>query len=326
MKENHIKTIDKETTIYYYILKRQYYERYLNTLHEEQTQYEIINNEHDKTYRNVLSDLDEAVEIINEALKLKGNNKIKEEEIERYNNSFITNQYKNRQADIVYKLKTNNTFFLIEHQSKQDYSMPFRLQEYKLEIAKSAINIKKLKTKGYDIPVVIPIVVYTGSNQWKASLNLEQIKDERLKNIDLGKYNVVDMNKYTKEELLNNKHLIYKVFLMEKEKDKTKIIETLKKAMTTLEKSKKQKLVDILIATQRGKIDKDEIKKLTEGMQGGEEHMIRALDIIREDGIKIGRKEGIRIILTNMSKKGLKIEEIMEITGLSKKEIEQVQN
>ena len=68
------------------------------------------NNEHDKIFRDVLSIKEEALILINKALKPK--EKIKEE-IELYNNRFITSKYKYRELDIIYKVDlvfiNNNT-------------------------------------------------------------------------------------------------------------------------------------------------------------------------------------------------------------------------
>lgn len=72
-------------------------------------------------------------------------NQKEKEEIEKYNSSFINKTFQNKEADIVYKLKDKNIFFLIEHQSKIDYSMPFRLLEYEVAIIRSAIDKSKIK-------------------------------------------------------------------------------------------------------------------------------------------------------------------------------------
>ena len=78
-----------------------------------------------------------AVLIINKAT----NAKIKIEDIEKYKSSFINKLFQNREADTVYKMKDKNIFFLIEHQTKIDYSMTFRILEYQ-------VNWKKYKHRG----------------------------------------------------------------------------------------------------------------------------------------------------------------------------------
>ena len=52
----------------------------------------------------VLDQKEEAVKFINKTLKLN----IKKEEIEKYNSSFISKTFQNKEADIVYKIKDKN--------------------------------------------------------------------------------------------------------------------------------------------------------------------------------------------------------------------------
>ena len=75
----------------------------------------------------------------------------------------------NEEADVVYKLKGKNEFFLIEHQSKVDYRMPFRILKYEMAIVESAIDEKECKKKDYLYPRVNAIVLYTGKQKWNVS-------------------------------------------------------------------------------------------------------------------------------------------------------------
>ena len=102
--------------------------------------------------------------------------------------------FQNREADIVYKYKDKNIFFLIEHQTKIDYTMPYRIVEYEIEIMKSAVDIRKIKNKEYKLPLVVPIVLYTGKKKWDAKRYLEE-SQETLDGVKIkaGNYNLVDM-------------------------------------------------------------------------------------------------------------------------------------
>ena len=118
-----------------------------------------INNEHDKIFRTVLDKKTDVSKFLNKFLGLK----IKTEELEKYNSSYIDPKFKNKEADIVYRIKDKNIFLLIEHQTKIDKKMPIRLHEYSTEIMASAMEENKYKS----IPSVIPIVLYTGKTKWK---------------------------------------------------------------------------------------------------------------------------------------------------------------
>ena len=342
--------IDKKTDIYYTIINREdiikfTYEDYLilrkqqrkkliNTICEEIESYEAfehdeIVHEHDKTYRKILNNPKQAVYIINKVLKAE----IMEEEIEKYSNRYITAGWKDKEVDIIYKLKGKNIFFLIEHQSEIDYSMPYRLEEYKLEIIKSAIDIKRIKTKDYEIPVVIPIVIYTGKRKWKVRLTLNETKDEKLKNLDLQKYNLIDINKENNEELLNSDKLIDKIFLIEKTNNEEELINILKKIIEkTKDEQDKECLREMITILLKGKIKKEEQEKLSLMLKKEEKGMIAVVEMLREEnrkreekGRREGRREGLKIVAGNMLHKGMKIDDIKDITGLTKKEIQEIE-
>ena len=117
-------------------------------------------------------------------------------------------------------LSDTDIFFLIEHQTKKDPSMPWRMAEYSIEIMKSAIDYSEIKQKQYKIPVVLPIVLYTGKVKWdiKKDIRDAQEKIEEYEGLEFGKYKIVDINDYTEEELLKEKTYLSKFMLIEKYK------------------------------------------------------------------------------------------------------------
>lgn len=133
-----------------------------------------INNEHDKLFKDLLSDSEEARKFINKFLQLE--EPIKENELELYNSSYITTEYKSKEVDIVYKKKNDDIYFLIEHQSTIDISMPYRIKNYVIEILRTAVDKSKIHQRGYDYPLVVPIVLYTGNKKWNAKLKFEDMQ------------------------------------------------------------------------------------------------------------------------------------------------------
>ena len=152
-------------TIKEYVLYKKQYILNNMTLNDINEEYQYINNSHDKIFRKVLEDKNNAIKIINRMLK---EDKVSIEEIEKYNSSYISSKLANSEADIVYKVINQDVFFLIEHQTKIDYSMPYRILKYELEIIESVLIDKNYKNKKYKYPIVIPIVLYTGNKKWNA--------------------------------------------------------------------------------------------------------------------------------------------------------------
>ena len=90
-----------------------------------------------------------------------------------------------------------------------------------MAIMESSIDKKKVKNKNYKLPIIYSFVIYTGNKKWNADNYIIE-KQENLmgvkKNI-FANFEVIDINNYTKEELLMNKSLISKMMLLEKAKN-----------------------------------------------------------------------------------------------------------
>ena len=244
--------------------------------------------------------------------------------------------FQNREADIVYKYKDKNIFFLIEHQTKIDYTMPYRILEYEIAIMKSAVDIRKIKNKEYKLPLVVPIVLYTGKKKWDAKRYLEE-SQETLDGVKIkaGNYNLVDINDFTKEELLQGKTLTSKIMLLEKSESTEETIEMLEKIIPGIKEEDEDLLKRIISILFGEKIGEEKTKKLIEKIDGGEEKMLALVDMIRNENkmyINMGRKEGIKEgkkqtyleIAKNLLKLKMPISQISEITKLPKEEIEKL--
>ncbi|MFR0922304.1 MAG: Rpn family recombination-promoting nuclease/putative transposase [Clostridia bacterium] len=287
-----------------------------------------MNHQHDKIFRTVLDRKSDALALINKAL----NTQLEVQDIEKYNSSFINKVFQNREADIVYKIKDRSIFILIEHQTKVDYLMPYRILEYEVAIMQSAIDLDKIKNKESKIPLVIPIVLYTGNKKWNAKKYLEE-NQEKIEGIEngLGNYNLIDINELTEKELLEDNSFISKMMLIEKSKNTENIVEILEKIVKITKEEDKDTLRRIISIILEEKIGITKAKELIEKMEGDEGNMLAVVDMIRRENqmyIEIGKKEGelkekIKIV-TNMLKEKFNIETIQKITGINKEEIEKI--
>ncbi len=209
--------------------------------------------------------------------------------------------------------------------------MSYRIEEYKLEIIKSAIDMKKIATKNDKMPTVIPIVIYTGKEKWKARVYYNQIEDKRFKNIDLLKYNLLDINEYERKELLKSNYFIDKVFLMEKTRNVNEFFEIAKRIIQNTNKEENREYLRIILKTTvKEKIGEEKTQQLLKEMEGEDVKMLENVSIMidkemnaaRKKGMKEGMKEGIKSVVRMMLQKGMKIKEIEELTGLKIEEIE----
>ena len=295
----------------------------LQKVEEEQAKY-YVNNENDKIFRTILDNKEEAVNFINDTLKIK----ISKDEIEKYNSSFINNIFQNREADVVYKIKDKNVLFLIEHQTKIDYLMPYRILEYQLAIMKSVLNDNGKNKQNDKFPLVIPIVLYTHNKKWDADTYFEKLQETYNDfNIKLSNYYLVDINNYTEEELLNKEDFLSKMMLLEKAKNSKELVEFIKKVIPKTKKDDIELLKRIVALGLRKKLTDEDIQKLLQIMEGDGKNMLAFLDMLEKENqmyINIGKKEGKLEIVKNMLNEKLSIEKISRITGVKKEEIEKM--
>lgn len=238
-------------------------------LKETQEQYsyedEPIYKKHDKLIKTILNRR-EVSKILERYLSIS----ILEEDLEEWHNTYITKNYKERESDIVYKIKGRRIFFLIEHQSTIDYRMPFRILEYSVEIMRQVIQNDK---KDLKYPQIIPIVIYTGNVKWDEQINMKKMQErlEGYKQEDF-KYNLIDINCYTKEELLKDGSMFSKIAILEKYNSVKEIIEVLNSIIKhTKEQKEKEEIYRIVNYIVRQKIGNEETEKILEKIKKGED-------------------------------------------------------
>ena len=300
-----------------------------------------INKKHDKLFKEMLSNKKEVVNF----LKLHLNMDLSENEIEKYEKEFRTSVFGSIEADIVYKIKDKDYFILIEHQSTIDDKMAYRIQNYKQAIIDSAIDTKRLKDKTYKIPKVLAIVLYTGKRKWKK----QELKDieEKLEGFTEPneEYKLIDVNDFSKKDLLEDNLITSKAMLIESSKGKEELYQNIEDVIDNQEnldgdKEENNQQLETLIKyelteTENENIIKKFIEKIKNG-KGDETDMTNASRIInremrarekaaKNEGMLLGISQGISKGIAMMVKKlkdKMSIEEICQLTGLSEQQIE----
>ena len=277
-----------------------------------------INNEHDKMFRIALSNKKDACKFIKSIINFK--TELTENDLKLYKTNFVTSQFKNREADVIYKIKDKNIFILIEHQTKVDYSMPYRILEYQFEIMRNNVQHGKLNKKDTIYPAIIPIVLYAGKEKWNTKNSIRQLQDNDLVDLkELSSFYLVDVNKYKKEELLNNDILISKLMLLESAKTNEELAKYLEEIIPKIKEEDKGFIINVIDYILSQKIGNTKAKESIKKLSGGDEKMLACVEMLREEertmlnkiktskkqGIKIGEARGIKI----GEKRGVKIGE-----------------
>ena len=312
-------------------------ERQACILQEESAEYYIDTtiHRHDKLFRDLLSNKKEVCSFLKEYLNLS----IEEQSLIPYKTTFITNDFKNRESDIIYKIKDKKVFILIEHQTKIDYSMSYRILNYSLEIIRNFIRSEKIQNKNYEYPQIIPIVIYTGNNKWNAKRKFSQMQEKYDSNIQNNmemSYNLIDINRYSKERLEKSNLLISKAFIIEKCKTKEELIDTLEKMIIELKtKEERETLQRMIKYILYGVLEKEEIESLLQKMnreEGGVNMLRENLMKEREGWFKQGEKKGekrgekksIITIVKSMLSYGEEEEKIKKYTGMTENQIKKI--
>ncbi len=294
-----------------------------NKVMEEGETYQARNQKHDKIFKEILDNKKEGVKLLNKYLDLK----IEERDIEKYTRKFVLPELENRESDVIYKLKNEQIFFLIEHQTKVDYSMPFRMLEYIVEIMRSAVSREKMQNRNEKLPIVVPIVIYTGKENWKVPRLLQERQAYYGKTNLEFKYNLVDGSKISKEELMKENSILSKAILLEKIDNPEEILETLKEITTKdLDLDEKYFINLILKYLLPEKLSKDEAKEILENLKEKEDD-IMFIDILKQyfdDKEKKAVNEGIKKVVKEMLRKNIDEKTVIEVTKITDQELKEI--
>ena len=302
-----------------------------NKVMEEGETYQVRNQKHDKIFKEILDNKKEGVKLLNKYLDLK----IEEKDIEKYTRKFVLPELENRESDVIYKMKNEQIFFLIEHQTKVDYSMPFRMLEYIVEIMRSAVSREKMQNRNEKLPIVVPIVIYTGKENWKVPRLLQERQAYYGKTNLEFKYNLVDGSKISKEELMKENSILSKAILLEKPDNPEEILKILKEVTTKdLDSDEKYFINLILKYLLPEKLSKDETKRILENLKGEEDDTM-FIDILRKyfddkeekavkEAVKDTTKATTYELIKEMLKNNADEEFIKKVTKISNQELKEI--
>lgn len=301
------------------------------TISDRQEEYKIkkVHQYHDKIFKEILDDKKEFIDFMKKYTPYS----LKENEVEKYNRKFVTSHFTTKEADIIYKIKERNVFVILEHQSKIDFTMPERILEYCVELMRSAIKNRK-EDESY--PLICPIVLYTGKKKWTVPRTITGLQEKyyNFEPLDYPKYNLIDVNDYTLEELIEEKSSVARAMLFEKVKTKEEMIALLDELMKKGLEKQEIKYVKMMLTYSndiREKLGEERIQFYKENMEkkGGntmtdvERLFIEVIDE-KMDKFFAGMDEGKKEIITNMLKMKISDKIILEAAKINRKELQKI--
>jgi predicted transposase/invertase (TIGR01784 family) len=308
-----------------------------------------LHNEHDVGYKHILSNKKNFIDFLKGFVKKDWVNLIEEENLILIDKEFIQEDFKEKEADIVYKVNIDGKdiifYILLELQSKVDYRMPIRLLMYMTEIWKDELKNteeKIKKRKKYRLPAIVPIVLYNGKNKWTAVKSFKEILNGYElfeENVVDFKYLLFDVNRMEKEELIKIANVVSSIFLLDQDVEIEEIIKRLKLIgriiKNNVTKEQEQSFKSWIINILKNRFEKEErenIGKLLEEISEMEvDDMVSNLGRKLEEEFKYREKRGIEKGIQQGIEKGIQqgiekgIQQGIE-KGIQQGKIEMVRN
>jgi predicted transposase YdaD len=136
--------------------------------------------QHDLSYRLFFSHARMVRDLLREMVGEAWVERIDFTSAERVNTSFVSETLKNRESDVIWKFRRQDTgeavyvYVLLEFQSRPDRYMPVRLMSYIGLLYQTLIAGSQLPPSGL-LPQAIPVVVYNGIGAWGSALELSEL-------------------------------------------------------------------------------------------------------------------------------------------------------
>jgi hypothetical protein len=309
-------------------------------LKEEPTPQTDGNMKHDEGYRKIMSDKDSFLHFLNKYIRASWIDGVTVDDLEQINTTYIDDDYLKRESDIIYKIESKNVFFytLLELQSEPDFSMPFRLLKYMVNLLDDIFkntDENKRTAKPFKLPAIVPIVLYNGEGSWTPVMSFKEYTSnygDFGDNIIDFKYILFDLNRYSEKDVLTTYKLLDFVFTLDMKHYSRSISdsdETLKKLVKLphelTDDDIKEFIQWIKYARFGGNVDENLLNEAIIAFKKGEvETMSYAMGRAMEKERQLIEDNRSILIARKMLKKDKPVEEIIEFTDLTREEIEKL--
>jgi len=161
-------------------------------------------NPHDRCFRMLMQNSKVATEFFTKHLPQEIKNQVSLHSLELQKESHISDDLSLQVTDLLFTADFNGElgyiYLLIEHQSKPEKLMPFRILKYMTAIMEEHLH----KHQTTILPIVYPMVMYSGKEHYNYSMNLFDLfggQKELVVNTFFKDYQLVDLSKISDEEL-----------------------------------------------------------------------------------------------------------------------------
>lgn len=306
-----------------------------------------ISQPHDITFKKLFGEVKIARDVIEKNLPREVLEQLDMNSLKRLDASFISETLKETFSDLLYGVRINNRdayiALLWEHKSKADKLAVFQVAGYILDIWKRIIKEGKK-----ELPLVIPIVVYHGKGAWNYKTDIrEMISDfdtfpDYLKQmLPVIKHEFINITAYTEEDIQEYEPITrmairsFKYIFWDKNDLIKAFLISVDEIQPFLTDEELSRYIDILLiyysAANKNLTEEDIIQKIKE-LGGKGAKVMTILQEREQKGIQYGIEQGIEQGMLEERKKsarmgitkGYDMQVIMDITGLTEDEIQEI--
>lgn len=252
--------------------------------------------------------------------------------------SFVSEEFKQTESDLIIRVRRKNTrktaylYLLLEFQSTPDPTMPIRVLHYLLAFYRSLPKFQRL-CREQQLPPIFPLVLYNGDKKWTYCDSVERlISNPNLFRSDFTpkfNMNLLEINKFTDHKLLKIQNAVSALFILENT-PMIRIRKNIRKIVNLIQQEDPETVENfrrwVMHYLGDDHPERDFINSTFDVNQRRDPGMFAKnaalfMEKEREKGRKRGFIEGLRETARKMKAKGLKDDLIIELTGISEKDL-----
>ncbi|MDR1423765.1 MAG: Rpn family recombination-promoting nuclease/putative transposase [Azoarcus sp.] len=279
----------------------------------------------------------------------------------RINASYVSRSNKQRHDDMVWRIDIGGhwlwVYLVLEFQSEPDPWMAVRIMQYTSLLAEQLVRegVQEGLSEGR-LPPILPIVLYNGKPEWRAPLDVADCFGPPPDGLEAYRpalrYLLLDerrLQQHPQKEMRNFADAVFRMEASQRLQDAIAVIAALKDVLRTPELQTVRRAFSqwIKALLQRRATDSmieeidtikdvfEELEMLTEHretwfddalekgiLQGQEKGFLQGQEKGREKGREEGREAALIAVARNMLKRGVSVEEIVQVTGLQAKAVQ----
>ena len=308
-------------------------------------------NKHDEFFYEEFSNPQNAVDLLKNALPVELSQRLDYTSVNIENSRYVDDFFKNSYSDLLISATINDkrcfVYFLVEHKSYPDKFTLFQLMTYIVKIWNSELKENEYKEDTKLTPI-IPIIFSHAKNGWKYQNDVSIYFEDKVLNDDMLRQFIPKFQALLYDLAgINDKNIIgnikFRLTILAMKyifEEYSEIIDHIAEEINKFEEVSPgireyfTRLFRYIIGTSEEISPKDIMtkinnKKLKEVIVTVEQKLIEkgrkeGIKEGEERGIKKGEKRGRKETAKKMKEKGMDIQTIEEITGLSREEIEKL--